>query len=307
VTDNKFGDVGGNVDIQNADKINQAGNDIVEGNKTVINHNHYYYGQEPSPSVQAPVLAPEARVALINRAEQWDKHIKQRLKTEKNRKNFAFVVAAVKEEWPESLKHRLALHLRVAKPYSLNLDSPVGNPDDWKHHFQRELLKYFSLPDLPDETDYKRTKQCLLEQLAHSDTSVFFYCLLKPDMTAYQAYLQTLVSCWESLDLTHAKKQHVLLIIYGTKEKGFLNFGERKVEKWRKTLLAQLSKKNHLDVVVPTLLPPSREDVNYWINKELHDSLEQTQFEKAFESMKGERIPHLKLKQTYIEIAKSKA
>lgn len=145
----------------------------------------------------------------------------------------------------------------------------------------------------------------MIEQLSQSDTPLFFYCLLRPEVSKNQDYIQSIVSYWESLELVYAKKQHVLLIVYGTKEKGFLNFGARAVEKWRKSLLEKLDKLRYPNIVLPALESPDREEVNYWISNQLQD-WEQTKFNNKLKKMKGSRIPHLALKDTYIEIVTDK-
>ncbi len=260
---------------------------------------------EPPKQSEKPDLSPEMRAALINRSKQWHGHIKQRMRREKDRKNFAFVVAAVREEWPESLKYRLSLHLEQPKHSPLDLYPASKSAEDWKSNFQQELLKHFPLGYMDDEADFEHLEKRLVEQLSSSDTPLFYYCLLRPEVSKNHAYVQTIVSYWESLKLTRSEKQHVLLMIHGTKGKGFLSFGKREVEKWHKKLLKCLDK--DAEMVVPVMVSPSREEVYHWISEELQDALEQSKFEKALKNLKGKRIPHLTLKETYINIAKPKA
>ena len=297
MADNKFDSIHGDVEVIDANEVNQANGHIIKANTVVINSSP----QVTSQPKEQPTLPPETRVALINRTKQWNEHIMQRIKAERQRKNFAFVVAGVKEEWPESLKHRLVLHLDPVKLSPLSLDSTFGKANDWKHDFQLQLLKYF-LQDIEDESDFNVLQQQLISQLSQSNTPLFFYCLLRPDVSKNQNYIQTIISYWESLDLTHSQNQHVLLIVYGIKEKGFLSFGSRQVEKWRKALLEKLCKNQNTNIVLPSLKSPSREEVNYWISDNLKDK-ERIDFDEAFGKIRGKRVPHLKLMETYIKIA----
>lgn len=309
MAEQNFGDVGKDVNIDHAGgDITKAGQDAVGRDKITKITNNYYYPQEKKQPEKPPELPPETKVALINRTEQWDKHIKQRIKGERDRKTFAFAVAAVKEEWPESFKNRLALHFELSlnKVYSLNLDSAFAEVKDWEREFQLELLRCFLRTDSHTDVDEKSDiKKQLMTQLSQSNTPLFFYCLLRPEIAKNQKYIQAIVACWEGLELSNSKKQHVLLIVYGTKEKGFLNFGARAVEKWRKSLLVNLDKLRCPNIVLPALESPDREEVNYWISNQLQD-WEQTKFNKKLEKMKGSRIPHLALKDTYIEIVTDK-
>jgi hypothetical protein len=248
------------------------------------------------------VLSPEIQVALINRTKQWNQHIIQRMETERERKSFAFVVAAIKEEWPESFKYRLALHFNLAEPYLLNLDSAFDDAERCKSKFQMKLLGYFlPMDNINDETDFECLQQILIEQLSKSKTPLFFYCYLEPSILKNQVYIQTIVAYWESLKLINSEKQHVLMMFNGVNEKGFLSHGTRKVERWRKALWKKIDKDQNSKIVVPPLQPPSREDINYWISKHLKDT-ERVAFEKAVKKIKGSSIPHTTLRHTYIEI-----
>jgi RNA recognition motif. (a.k.a. RRM, RBD, or RNP domain) len=245
----------------------------------------------------------EYRVAFIDRVDCWDNFVTHRIKNESSRKTFAFIVAGVREEWPESFQYRFSMYLNT-KPHSLFLNSAGNNPENWVNSFQIELLNFFGMSN-ENTTNFILTKKLLLEQLSQSANDLFFCSYLNPEVSTNHDYIQAIVSYWETLQLPTASRRHVLLMVYGFVEQGFLNLGARKVEKWRKTLQEKLVIHKHPDVVMPQLHSIRREEVNYWISTELNDSLEQIKFENALERIKGDRISHLMLRNLYLEIASS--
>lgn len=156
---------------------------------------------------------PDECVALIDREDQWDMHIEHRIKTEKDRKTFAFVVAGVTEEWPESLELRLRRYLQIRKPCTVNLRK-LPKAGDWEKEFWVNLLALLVKPDSGGDFDVKSK---LREVLSEEPTPVLFYWYLPPKISSRLGIIRDITKAWESLDLPESKQQHFLLIVYGTR------------------------------------------------------------------------------------------
>jgi hypothetical protein len=246
------------------------------------------------------ILSSDDRAALINRISQLE-HIKGRKKKHPNKKTFAFVVAAVEEEWPMSFTNRLSFEFQLPKANSLDLKTIEGNSKDWELAFQEDLLKALKFRKKNDEREC--IKSLLIDELSASPSPLFFYCLLRPEIYPNLEYIQAIVHCWESLELPHSQNRHFLLLIYGTKNKGFLGWREKQVEKWRNTLQQKLARNYHDEVVVPRLKSPSKEDINHWLETQLRGrEQEQDDFKEAIKKIKT--APHEWLRATYRKIAK---
>lgn len=288
MTENNFGGVRGNV------IINQAGGNISQTGIELTN--------------KEKALEATMQVAFIDRFEHWDEYIEKRMtKDETDRKNFAFVIAGLWDEWPESFKYRVSRHLKIHPPVRpIELDFAAHNVNELIISFEKDLLLQLGIPRKNNE-EPKELRTLLSIELLECLEPKLFYFTLQDKFVKKPEYIQAIVEYWESLELINSKNQHVLLIIYDLEEKGgFFSLTERKVEKWRKTLQEKLSKNQHPNVVVPKLESPTRKHVIEWIGKELEDNLHRTMFEEDFAAIKDKYIPHLTLKHTFTKIARSK-
>ncbi len=270
-------------------------------------------GVKSKPKPPLKKLHPDERVALIDRRPQWEGHIERRITTEKDRKTFAFVVAGVKEEWPESLKLRLRIHLQGANASPITLRQFPGPAENWEHDFWTGLLAHFPMADFTESSEAAALKSKLTRELCASPTPLLFYCYLDPVTSRQLNFIRDIARAWESLQLADSKLQHFLLLVYGTVEKGqgLASYvralagirGDRKVNKWRRELAKQLAE-SHLGVVAPELDSPTREEIIHWSRTVLDNSEEQTLFDDALDKIKAKKIPHLTLMTTYIKLAR---
>jgi TIR domain len=255
---------------------------------------------------------PDERISFIDRTVQWDNHIERRIKSDKTRKTLAFVIAGIKEEWPEALQYRLRIHLNIKKEISITrLEHHDGNAAHWENSFWSSLLESFPDSHLQKESGMQQIKAQLVSTLSASPAPLFFSCLLDPYISKHLDFVRFIAQRWESLELTDSKHQHFLLIVYSIEEKGngwwpnlkyiVRHRGDQKVEKWRKKLAVKMSEKHIANIVVPKMNSPTRQDVNYWSKTMLNDD-EQTKFDEALARIKGSKIPLLTLKNTYKKI-----
>lgn len=260
-------------------------------------------------------ICPEIRAALIDRKEQWDRHILRRITDEKQQCTFAFVIAAVREEWPEALKLRLCilLNLPIKQVTKINLLKYEDlDKESWEKYFLLSLLEVFpTTQDDLNDLGKQALKNRLINELIDSETPVVYSCFLDKDVCEKLPYLRCVIECWESLNLPGAKCRHFLLIVYGIKERGksgvpgfswlSRNRSDRQVEQWLQQFKASLSKPNQTKVVIPLLQSPDKLDINHWVDNHLN-GIEQNRFDNAIKKIKGDRIAHRTLRDTYLTI-----
>lgn len=240
------------------------------------------------------------RVAFVNRDEQCN-HIKTRIiETDKTKKTFAFIIAGVKEEWPEALKTRLNICLELPKQHPVDLDLDHGNDADfWCSLLENisELKDSDNLEDLSAE-DLKKQLQAILSDYHRS--LLFYFSFKYNDVSKYKNLdrIKFIVQSWEDLQLAESSCQHILLIINSDEEKGkgfksklysiFNKGGEQKVEKLRQNIAKKLGEfpisNDHPKIVVPQLKSPETQDINHWSNE--LDGYERSLFDKDLEKKK---------------------
>lgn len=255
-------------------------------------------------------LEPDMRVALVDRIEQWENHIYGQISKNKAKKLFTFVVAGVKEEWPESLLYRFRLHYGLKNENPIHFEHQEGSFEDWEDIFWGRLLDQITKERLDDIS----IKQQLINELTISNTPLLYYWYLGKKPSKDLDFIHTTIINWEALDLSKAKCQHCLVIVYGMKEKdkGLISVirvligksGDQLVEKWRLNLEAKLAASEQLKIVTPKLKTPDKEDINVW-SRIYIDNKERSKIDKAMEKIKKAEIPHLSLKEIYSDLTKS--
>jgi len=255
-------------------------------------------------------LEPDMRVALVDRNEQWENHILGHITKNKAKKLFTFVVAGIKEEWPESILYRFLIHYGLKKELPIHFEHQEGSFQDWEDIFWSRLLDQITT----DRSHNESTKQQLINELIISNTPLLYYWYLGKKPSNDLDFIHTVIVNWESLDLSEAKCQHCLLIVYGSKEKGngFIpairalmhKRGDHLVEAWRLSLAAKLEASNRLKIVTSKLKTPDKEDITVWSRTYIEDSNERSKIDKAMRKIKVENVPHLSLKEIYSELTK---
>lgn len=268
-----------------------------------------YVPPKPQAKIDYAALHPEQRIARVDREAQWDWHIEAHLTSNPAKKNFAFVVAGIKQEWPESLKYRLLMHLELERDTPIRLSHQRGSVQQWQEHLWVRLMDHFSISPLEAQSR-PSTKQQLIDLLTDSLNPMLFYWHLDPKSSADLDFIKTVIESWEGLQLTQAKRPHCLLIIYGIKEKGWgiaAYYREWQVEQWRKKLAKKLAATANSHVVVPKLAAITKEHVTHWSRTMGFEEAELTKIDEAMDNIKAEKIPHLTLRNLYFkEILKSK-
>lgn len=258
---------------------------------------------KPQAKIDYAALKTEHRVALVDREAQWDWHIEAHLTSNPAKKNFAFVVAGIKQEWPESLKFRLLMHLELERDTPIRLSYKRGSVHEWEEHLWAGLMEHFYISPLKQESR-PSTKQQLTEELLTAPNPMLFYWHLKPECSTDLDFIKTVIEYWEGLELTQAKSQHCLLIIYGIKEKGWgiaAYYREWQVEQWRKKLAKKLAAKAYTHVVAPKLEVITKEHVTHWSRTIGLEVYEEIIIDEAMDTIKAEKIPYLKLRNLYVK------
>ncbi|MEI8209627.1 MAG: serine protease, partial [Methylococcales bacterium] len=215
---------------------------------------------ESHRSLDFKSLDPDMQVALVDREDQWHKHIEVQIRNE-TKKLFTFVVAGVKEEWPESILFRFRMHYGLKREKQINLAHQAGSFQDWEDHFWAILLEHITSVRIEEIT----TREQLVDELINSNTPSLYYWFLGKEASSDLDFIHAVIHNWEALDLSNAKRQHCLLIVYGIKEKGrsLIPFiGKRSdhlVESWRLNIATKLAASNRLKIVTSKLKTPDKE------------------------------------------------
>lgn len=266
---------------------------------------------EPRLPLDYQSLEPDMRVALVDRNEQWDNHILGQISKNKTKKIFTFVVAGVKEEWPESFLFRFRIHYGLKKENPILFEHQEGPFHDWEDIFWERLLEQIT----SDRSDNTSIKQQLINELIISNTPLLYYWYLGKESSNDLDFIHSVIVNWEALDLSNAKCQHCLLIVYGSKEKGngLISFirallnkrGDHLVEAWRLNIATKLEASNRLKIVTSKLKTPDKEDITVWSRTYIEDTKEHSKIDRAIKKIKAEKIPHLTLKEIYFDLIQS--
>lgn len=265
------------------------------------------------PQIALEHLRADERVAQIDREAQWDRCIDYRIHTEKARKNFAFVVAGVSEEWPGSLTLRLQTRLQTKNACALHLSGSFARSGDWEREFWTELLAQFPCSNVSEESELSAIKSALRTELANSPSSLVFNCNLHPKLSSQLNLIRDIALAWEGLDLRGSSWPHFLILVHGTVSKGSGLFaglkalgrmrGDHQVQRWGRKLGRKLGK-DGTRIMTPELQSIHKDEIIHWSNTALQDPFEQTQFQDALGSLKARKIPHLTIRFLYNNIAR---
>ncbi len=258
-----------------------------------------------NPIPENSSLFAHDRPVWIDREPQWDNHIVARVNAiQTNGKTFAFVIAGVLEEWPESFEKRMCLKFKTKE----NQIVPTFTGDFakrkvcgfWSSILHKGFLNESQLKQLKDD-EYEGK---LIEALSQSPSQLFSWRLnpgLKDHLDV--GIIQDVVRRWEALDLPASSQPHYLMIFYGCVPRGLFNGGERKVEQWRKNLAKTLAETEPPKIVATKLESPKVEEINHWMETYHPDQIERLKLRKALlKKIRWGRAAHLTLLETYLEI-----
>jgi TIR domain len=267
------------------------------------------------PDNDPTTLSPDIVAAWINRKQQWEKHIIERIKTKDNpEKSLAFIISGVKEEWPEGLILRIKCYFRIPPKRHTELQPNFSG----KFKGRREYGLWFSILEkiLPHKIDIEnlelnRLEDTLVRELSNSpESNCFFWTIDKGAKEQLNCdFLKFLAERWETLALKDAAKAHYLIIIYGYEPMKWHRGGKRKITSWHRNMKKNLDERDdNPKMLVPALTPATKADLDEWFN-EFHADKSETEREKLDKAIRKKmwwgKATHLTLKNTYLETVKS--